>query len=301
MRLASDSKNSALSNITIAERSARLCAVAEKAFAERKKKNPNCKTPVYVIGSEVPIPGGTEVTEDSVVTSPSQCQETYETFKEVYGRHGLSDAFNRVLALVVQTGAEFGDSNVSQYKSDFALSDYGKKNLPFLFEGHSTDYQLPENLKAMVQDGIAILKVGPALTFALREALFGLEQIEEEFFPSVLKEKSGFAKVLEQSMLDSPKNWKNYYHGSDEQIRLARKYSYSDRARYYLNGEEVEKSLNLLLRNINSLEVPPGLFSQYLPREYDALIRHGMRVSAEDLIYQHIGFSLEGYYQAVKE
>ena len=37
----------------------------------------------------------------------------------------------------------------------------------------------------MVEDGIAILKVGPALTFALREGLFALEQIERELYGTV--------------------------------------------------------------------------------------------------------------------
>ena len=42
------------------------------------------------------------------------------------------------------------------------------------FEGHSTDYQTATDLYNMVTDGSAILKVGPALTYGLREALFSL-------------------------------------------------------------------------------------------------------------------------------
>ena len=302
MCLGSDPEDIALSNMTIAERSARLCAVAENAFAERKLLDSSSKVPVYVIGSEVPIPGGTQSPgESSSVTSPDQCKETFKVFRDVFGHYGLSEAFGRVLALVVQTGAEFGDSEVFQYNTDFSLTEYGRKNLPFLFEGHSTDYQLPENLKTMVQDGIAFLKVGPALTFALREALYALEKMEEEFFPGALQEKSGFSQVLDDAMTGSPEYWQDHYHGNEEQIRLARKYSYSDRSRYYLNYPEVETAIDLLIRNINSLELPPGMVSQYLPRENEALRQSGLQVSAEDLIYQHIGFYLEGYYQAVEE
>lgn len=37
-----------------------------------------------------------------------------------------------------------------------------------VFEAHSTDYQTKEAYKQLVHDHFAILKVGPALTFAMR-------------------------------------------------------------------------------------------------------------------------------------
>ena len=46
-----------------------------------------------------------------------------------------------------------------------------------VFEAHSTDYQTPAALGALVQDHFAILKVGPGVTFALREALWALSDI----------------------------------------------------------------------------------------------------------------------------
>jgi CHAD domain-containing protein len=39
-------------------------------------------------------------------------------------------------------------------------------------------------LAALVRDGFAILKVGPALTFALREALYGLDLIAAALDPA---------------------------------------------------------------------------------------------------------------------
>ena len=58
-------------------------------------------------------------------------------------------------------------------------------------EGHarprlrSAFHRLPDpcQLADLVRDGFAILKVGPGLTFALREALYGLDRIAEELFP----------------------------------------------------------------------------------------------------------------------
>ena len=42
---------------------------------------------------------------------------------------------------------------------------------------NSTDYQPATALRALVDDGFGILKVGPGITFALREALYGLDDI----------------------------------------------------------------------------------------------------------------------------
>lgn len=49
-----------------------------------------------------------------------------------------------------------------------------------VYEAHSTDYQTQTAYQELVRDHFAILKVGPALTFALREAIFALAQIEQE-------------------------------------------------------------------------------------------------------------------------
>ena len=200
MRLGSDPEDRPLPDEVVAERGARLCRIAEDAFSERLKKDPGGQLPLYIIGSEVPVPGGTESDEDEVpVTTPEQCRQTYETYRAVFRRHGLSEAFERVVGLVVQTGAEFSDNAVHLYSSEpaAALSEYGKKNLPVVFEGHSTDYQTEESLRAMVTDGVAIIKVGPALTFALREALAALEHIEKELYCGKTWTASSFSKVLE--------------------------------------------------------------------------------------------------------
>lgn len=66
MRLASDSKTARLSDATIARRGARLCKAAEAAYAKRLQAHPDAIAPVYVIGSEVPIPGGAQEAEDSI-------------------------------------------------------------------------------------------------------------------------------------------------------------------------------------------------------------------------------------------
>ena len=99
-------------------------------------------------------------------------------------KYELINAWENVVAVVVQPGVEFGDESVHEYdrvaarQLVAALGQYPQ----IVFEGHSTDYQTDVKLKEMVEDGIAILKVGPALTFAMREGLVALNYIENELF-----------------------------------------------------------------------------------------------------------------------
>lgn len=174
MHLGDDDKAKKLETTVIAERGAVLAKAAEKAFEELAASNPHALHPVYVIGSEVPIPGGSQGEEEQLqVTSPDDFRETVNLFREEFYRNNLDSAWENVIAIVVQPGVEFGDDSIHEYDRN-AAEELCKelKNYPSLvFEGHSTDYQTPEALKEMVEDGIAVLKVGPALTFALREAL----------------------------------------------------------------------------------------------------------------------------------
>ena len=278
MYLADDDKGKKLDTGVIAKRGAELCETAEKAFTILQSAEPMALHPVYVVGSEVPIPGGSQEEEEGLqVTRASAFEETVSVFKKAFHDLGLHDAWEQVMAIVVQPGVEFGDESIHAYNREAAgeLTEALKKYPNLVFEGHSTDYQTPVALKQMVEDGIAILKVGPALTFALREALFALCMIEKELSgDSRDVEPSGFIDVLEAEMLRHPENWKKHYHGDEGKLRLARKYSLSDRCRYYLPVNEVNLSINRLMDNLSRTPIPLTLLSQYMPVQY-AKVRSG--------------------------
>jgi D-tagatose-1,6-bisphosphate aldolase subunit GatZ/KbaZ len=227
--------------------------------------------PALIIGSEVPIPGGSQVHEDGVTpTDAEDFLEQVSIFREEFGKAGID--FSDVVGFVVQPGVEFGDDFVCHYDAEKAapLTNALKKTPGIVFEGHSTDYQNPQNLSAMVRDGIAILKVGPALTFALREGLFLLEAVEELLaqFHSVLPfaARSNLKKTLLDEMKKSKRHWEKYYTGSPEQIEYKMLYSYSDRCRYYLPEKKVNEAIDLLLKNVSA--VSPELLSQFFPAQY---------------------------------
>jgi D-tagatose-1,6-bisphosphate aldolase subunit GatZ/KbaZ len=304
MHLADDDQNRKLNTQVIAERGAVLCQAAEQAYAELQSVHPDALQSVYVVGSEVPIPGGSQEAEEGIqVTKVADFEETVNVFKTVFAQHDLQKAWERVIAVVVQPGVEFGNETIHEYNREAAkdLTQALKKYPNLVFEGHSTDYQTPTALKHMVADGIAILKVGPALTFALREGLFALNHIENELFrhtPEI--NLSNFIKVLDAAMVKKPENWQKHYHGSARSIRLARKYSFSDRCRYYLPVQEIREALGLLMNNLRSISIPLTLISQYLPIQYTKIRNGLLNNDPESLVKDRVVNCIDKYLYGTK-
>ena len=278
-----------LSNETIAKRAAFLCKCAE---AVADPNNP----PVYVVGSEVPIPGGAEHAEEGIsVTRPDDFLATVDAFKKAFFAQELHGAWERIVAVVVQPGVEFGDDQIFEYDRERAaeLTKALKPFAPLVFEGHSSDYQTPEKLREMAEDGIAIQKVGPALTFAVREALFALCEMEKWLLPE--SDRSNFIEILDSVMLSSPTNWNSHYHGTPEEQAFKRRFSLSDRARYYMTDSSIEKAAQKLLHNINTHKPPISLLSQYMPVQYTHLREGRISLTAESLVKSRVVDCVETY------
>ncbi|HPT82369.1 MAG TPA: class II D-tagatose-bisphosphate aldolase, non-catalytic subunit [Limnochordia bacterium] len=286
----------------IAQRTALLCQAAERAYGELLQENPKAVAPVYIIGTEVPAPGGTQGDTGLSVTRPEDFHTTVQVTKEAFEKLGLAAAWERVVGVVVQPGVEFGDQAVHEYDREQAreLTKELEKYPRLVFEGHSTDYQQPEALKQMVEDGVVILKVGPELTFALREALFLLEHMEQQIPALAGAELSRLQATMEEIMLAEPANWAPYYQGSPAELEFARKYSLSDRIRYYWPHPQAQAAVARLLTNLNSVDLPLPLLSQYLPRQYAKVRAGALTKRAEDLIKDRIAEVYEKYLGATK-
>ena len=302
MKVADDDPNVRLSDETIAARGARLAKVAEEAYSELLKSDPDAVEPVYIVGSEVPIPGGQQggAAADHVeVTRPEDFKATLNTFEEAFRREGLDRAWENVIGIVVQPGVEEEDAGCTEYDRKkavdlcAAIKDYDN----IVFEGHSTDYQTKLKLRELVEDGVAILKVGPGLTFAMREALFALAYAERELYGD---KGSHFMEVLDEAMVEDPKYWQKHYMGTPEEIRLKRKYSFSDRCRYYMPEEKVKKAREVLLENLKD-GVPLNLLSQFMPRQYTRVREGELENKPEALIVDHIGDTIDEYLYATHQ
>ena len=276
---------------TIAERAARLARASEKGTREGGHPAPG-----YIIGTEVPVPGGAMEELDVLeVTSPADAAETLAIHEEKFREAGFEDVLTRVTGLVVQPGVEFGNANVIRFKPKEAesLSVWRQSTGGIVFEAHSTDYQPTEALSALVQGGFCILKVGPGLTFALREALYGLDQIAGILVSSY--EGGALMRTMETTMLGSPRNWAGYYPGTDGEKYVQRHFSYSDRIRYYWNLAEARDAVGALFDALGERELPETLVSQYLARVYDDVSGGVLKPTARNLAIASVRKALEPY------
>ncbi|MFT8716753.1 MAG: class II D-tagatose-bisphosphate aldolase, non-catalytic subunit [Acetobacter malorum] len=269
-----------LADAVVAERAAILAARAEAVAPGM---------PVYVVGTEVPVPGGALETLDHLIPTTGQAAcSTAAMTRKIFSRTLSDEVWSRVIALVVQPGVEFSAEETVFYQPAKACGLVATlDSLPgMVFEAHSTDYQTVSHLRALVEDGFSILKVGPALTFALREALFSLDELALVLRPGRLS----LMQVLENEMQAAPSFWKGHY--DPEKADMLRLYGYSDRIRYYWSRPGIQRAVSDLLDVLKSTGLPDPLVSQFLPRFYERvrsgeIPREGMAIllaAVEDVL-----------------
>jgi len=283
----------------IAERTARLCRAAEAACRNRPGKD----FPYYIIGSDVPAAGGSRESALNVcITQSEEVQETIDLTRQAFFSLGLQSAWERVIAVVVQPGVEFSDSEVVEYNRSRArdLSKFIETVPNMGYEVHSTDYQKPLALKQLVEDHFYILKVGPWLTFAFREAVFALEMMEREWLPGGKNMAlSGLRSVLEGVMNANPEHWRPFCRGDERSQAFLRRFGLSDRIRYYWPAPAVQAALDRLIRNLREHPVPLSLLSQFLPDQCRAVRDGRLTKDPEAWILDKITDVLRSYRAAV--
>lgn len=149
-------------------------------------------------------------------------------------------------------------------------------------------------MTSLARDGFAILKVGPWLTFALREALYGLDRIAEEMFGEVITLRTG----MDALMLREPQHWQRYYHGSPPEQSLHRHFSYSDRILYYWATPEAQRLVRRLIERLAAQPLPETLISQYLPAQWQLVVAEGLAPHPEALVSAAVTRVLDIYGEA---
>lgn len=278
----------------IVQRAVRLARAAEAAWQQA-----GGEAPVYVIGTEVPVPGGaTEAIEGLAVTTPEAALATIEAHRVAFVEAGLEAAWQRVVASVVQPGVEFDHHSVIDYAPDKAVAlSRSITTVPnMVFEAHSTDYQTRDALAALVRDHFAILKVGPGLTFALREALWALDAIEREWIEPTRQAR--LREVVLQRLHAEPGHWRRYYHGQGHALDIDLQYSLSDRIRYYWPDARIEQARLQLFDNLRRDPPPISLVSQFLPHALHALRTGTATLDPQSLAMAHVSAVLDEYHHA---
>ena len=275
-----------LAETEIAARAAELCSVAEQQSKGREL--------LYVIGTEVPIPGGeTEVLEGLAVTKPEAALRTYELHRAAFAMRGLEAALKRIIGIVVQPGVDFGNSQIFAFdKAKAAKLAATIQQIPnAVFEAHSTDYQTPQALHDLVASRFSILKVGPELTTAYREAIVVMACIEDRL---PIAAKSNIMSVIAKVMDADPKYWQGYIV-NDARTKLMKIYGLSDRIRYYWPNSAIQDALKILHANIDGASGEIGLIGQFanLPEQ------HSLPLSQE-IIQARVGAVVNKYTSACR-
>ena len=287
----------ALADEETAARAARLAEVAEANLP-----GGDFPAPVYIIGTEVPIPGGAmEEIGELELTDPDAAKKTCAVTRAAFLERGLGDAFSRVVGLVVQPGVEYGNHNVIDYDSAKAQGlSAALADMPGLvFEAHSTDYQTADNLRALVADGFAILKVGPGMTFRWREALYGLDIIATALFPGA--RATTLRETMEEVMLADPANWDRYYEGDEIERAMMRHFSYSDRIRYYWPAPAARAAEKALFDLLEGVDIPEPLIGAYLGARYADVRAGRLPPRARELALAAVEDLMQDYIFASKD
>lgn len=249
------SDESEVSERTSAERVAGLCAAAEGA---RTKRAPIA----YVLEANARRGARRTVARDALsVTRPDDVVRSVDLHRAAFADHGITDALKRVIALVVQPGHAYGNSTVVPFdmKKRATLNRAALKIPGLAFEAHSADYQREASLALLVASRVAILKVGPELAFAFREAIFAMAEIEIRLEG---RQRSGVISVLETAMDENVEQCSSQAP-TEANERVDRLFDLNDLARHSWSDPRVIAALKLLFANIDSGPVHPGLISQF--------------------------------------
>lgn len=278
---------------TSAARAADLAAVCE-AHA------PDPSRLCYVVGTEVPPPGGARADEIGHVitpTAPDRARHTIACHHTAFAAAGLQSAWQRVVGLVVQPGLEFAPMHVDRFDMDQPdLLSAALSEVPSIaFEAHSTDYQTDATFPELARRHFAVLKVGPALTFAYRQALYALDEMSKWQAPT----RSGrdLMAAMEALMLAKDGNWRKHYEGNEDALRLQRHFGYADRIRYYWPEETAQAAVADLFAVLKD-PVPEPLLRQYFASDVIARanqLKDAAGSWARALVWAEIQMMLEPY------
>lgn len=279
---------------TAAQRSALLARACRDAA-------PDPGALCLVVGTEVPPPGGARETEEGAIapTTAAAATATLTAHRAAFEAAGLSQLWPQVGALVVQPGVEFSPDRVFHLPpGDGGALRAVLADWPGLcLEAHSTDYQQPDAYPRLAAMGFAFQKVGPALTFAWRQAVYGLDAIARIAGLGL----DPLPEVMERVMLAHPGHWQGHYHAdSDRMQRLLRHFSYADRIRYYWPEAEAQSAVGRLFAALRGLHLPESALAQVFAADVrdraGALAGHYAGDQAQALVAAQVQAALLPYF-----
>lgn len=277
-----------------AGRAADLAEVCEAAAADASAIS-------YVVGTEVPPPGGARgggTHQPIEVTTPARAAATLDRHEAAFRARGLEAAFRRVAGLVVQPGVEFGPDHVDLFDPSVPdeLSSALAGRPGIAFEAHSTDYQPDTVFAELARRHFAVLKVGPALTFAYRRAAYALDALVRLCRPATRLRP--LPQFMDELMLSYPDHWRAHYSGTEDAVALLRHFGYADRIRYYWARPEAAAAVADLEAAFDALRPADPVVLQHFSRhvaERAQALREAGHSPAKSLIFAEVQSALAPY------
>ena len=248
---------------------ARSAALAETAL----RHAPNRDRLLFVIGTEVPPPGGARTDDhgDIPPTTPASATATLAAHQAAFT--ALNLPLHQIGGLVVQPGVEFSPMEVHHLpmQRDPGLLSTLDAWPNLCLEAHSTDYQHPAAFPRLAELGFAFQKVGPALTFAWRAALYALDALRSQCGWAT---GPSLADEMEAVMLADPGYWQGHYHGTSAERRVERHFGLADRIRYYWPQPKAQRAVARLFADLDGKTLPgPALGAHFRAEEVASATR----------------------------
>ncbi len=271
MRLAGDpgAPEAPLDAAIATERTAELCAAAEQAHAEAAGGSP---PPLYVIGTDVPAPGG-EVGEAAAPGRDHRRRGRARQSRSPgtrFAKRGLESAVGaRGRGGAAAGGRLHQHARVRLPARAGGPARRARPRVPGLvFEAHSTDYQRPASLRALVADRFAVLKVGPRSDLRLprgRARPRG-DRARVAGRPPRRRGRAACGRRSRRRWPPSPRTGAGHHAEADEACAALRAFGFSDRVRYYWPAPAVRAALGRLFANLRR-SPPPLPLAEPVPAE----------------------------------
>ena len=250
---------------------------------------------LFVIGTEVPPPGGARTDDHGLIppTTPESAKATLAAHRDAFS--ALNLPLDLIGGLVVQPGVEFSPMEVHHLplQRDPHLADALTDWPGLCFEAHSTDYQHPDSYPRLAELGFAFQKVGPALTFAWREALYALDAIRAQ---------NGWATgpslpdTMEAVMLANPAHWQAHIHGHTADPRTERHFGLADRIRYHWPEPTAQQAVRRLLDDLQDKRLPDPLLAAHFCTAEIAKARESRHCLPRALALARVQSALRPYF-----
>ena len=115
---------------------------------------------------------------------------------------------------------------------------------------------------------------------------------------AMMDETSDFIEVLDEVMRKDPSSWQGHYTAEEPESTMLRKYSYSDRSRYYMHRPEIKAAIDKMMNNLKGGKISLPMLSQFMPEQFTRVREGLIEAEPEALVTDKVCGELSRYWRA---